>query len=420
MITNILVVRKFIRRFLQKYQTPVELLGKFLLSYVAFSQIVDTLDYSALLQKSVVKLGVGLLGAIVPGIVTIMVFCVAALYEVYSEAPILSALVLVLFIIIFCFAARFSGKQAYAIIAIPLLMKYNLHYMIPLLLGLTGGPLAIFPAACGVMFYSIFKVIVADISIANYNSMDEALALYLKVINDMLADKDIVVTIAAFAAAIIVMWLMRRLQYSFAFELTIIGGACTCLIVYFLAYLKLGSPIHGVLSGTLLSVLIVSIIQFFRLILDYTGVETVQFEDDDYYYYVKAVPKIDTEVPDSFKELFAKKSDRFLKHIEDIEDVEPENVKVIKTKTEKAKAVKAEKVEKVDWSEDEIKPVLKPIEEEDDYKPEPIKLPEDEDLFDDEEDEDKKPAFSGFPDEEEDDWGGLDGLEEVKPEKEEE
>ena len=33
------------------------------------------------------------------------------------------------------------------------------------------------------------------------------------------------------------------------------------------------------------------------MILDYTAVEHVQFEDDDYYYYVKAVPKIDVAMP---------------------------------------------------------------------------------------------------------------------------
>ena len=38
--------------------------------------------------------------------------------------------------------------------------------------------------------------------------------------------------------------------------------------------------------------------QFFRMVLDYTSVENVQFEDDDYYYYVKAVPKISVAAPD--------------------------------------------------------------------------------------------------------------------------
>ena len=33
--------------------------------------------------------------------------------------------------------------------------------------------------------------------------------------------------------------------------------------------------------------------------MDYTRTEKVQFEDDDYYYYVKAVPKIKVTVSDT-------------------------------------------------------------------------------------------------------------------------
>ena len=49
--------------------------------------------------------------------------------------------------------------------------------------------------------------------------------------------------------------------------------------------------------GTLVSGILAIIIQFFHLALDYTGVEYVQFEDEDYYYYVKAVPKINVTTP---------------------------------------------------------------------------------------------------------------------------
>ena len=34
------------------------------------------------------------------------------------------------------------------------------------------------------------------------------------------------------------------------------------------------------------------IVQFFKTVVDYSRVENTQFEDDEYYYYVKAVPKI--------------------------------------------------------------------------------------------------------------------------------
>ena len=43
--------------------------------------------------------------------------------------------------------------------------------------------------------------------------------------------------------------------------------------------------------GSVISGVIAMIIQFLFFNLDYSRTERLQFEDDDYYYYVKAVPK---------------------------------------------------------------------------------------------------------------------------------
>ena len=47
-----------------------------------------------------------------------------------------------------------------------------------------------------------------------------------------------------------------------------------------------------VLAGILLSVVVSLVLEFFFYNLDYSRVERVQFEDDEYYYFVKAVPKV--------------------------------------------------------------------------------------------------------------------------------
>ena len=47
-----------------------------------------------------------------------------------------------------------------------------------------------------------------------------------------------------------------------------------------------------VAAGVVAAAVIGLILQFFFFNLDYTRTERVQFEDDEYYYYVKAVPKL--------------------------------------------------------------------------------------------------------------------------------
>ena len=46
------------------------------------------------------------------------------------------------------------------------------------------------------------------------------------------------------------------------------------------------------LLGMALTAVIAYLVQFFRMTLDYTGVHKLQFEDEEYLYYVKAVPKM--------------------------------------------------------------------------------------------------------------------------------
>lgn len=50
--------------------------------------------------------------------------------------------------------------------------------------------------------------------------------------------------------------------------------------------------------GTAAAALIATVIQFFAFNVDYGRTEKVQFEDDEYYYYVKAVPKVTVATPE--------------------------------------------------------------------------------------------------------------------------
>ena len=56
--------------------------------------------------------------------------------------------------------------------------------------------------------------------------------------------------------------------------------------------------ILGIIMGTVIAAFISLGIEFFAFNLDYSRTEKVQFEDDDYYYYVKAVPKVTLTAPD--------------------------------------------------------------------------------------------------------------------------
>jgi hypothetical protein len=55
--------------------------------------------------------------------------------------------------------------------------------------------------------------------------------------------------------------------------------------------------IVGLIVGSIVAVLIAKLVEFFAFNVDYSRTELVQFEDDEYYYYVKAVPKNTVATP---------------------------------------------------------------------------------------------------------------------------
>ncbi len=303
MLTSLMAFRKAARQLFQKYQIIIEIIFKFIISFEAYSRIVESVDYNATLSKIVFKMGFGVAGAILPPMVTILLCMLVAVYEVFSGSPIMAVLALAVFVVLYCFAARFSGKFAYAIVAIPLLVKFNLHYIVALLLGMTATPLAIFPAGVGVITYYIFGAINNSMTTEKLTSMDDILALYMRFMGDIFANKEMFYVVAIFAAVIIIMWALRKLRFGFVFEITILAGGLLMIFGHVFAgkYVTMSVPTNYVVWGTIISMLLVYIVQFFHVVLDYTAVEYVQFEDDDYYYYVHAVPKLDRGILEEVK-----------------------------------------------------------------------------------------------------------------------
>ena len=49
------------------------------------------------------------------------------------------------------------------------------------------------------------------------------------------------------------------------------------------------------IGAIIISIVIALIVQFLYNVIDYTREETFEFEDEEYYYYVRAIPKVTVE-----------------------------------------------------------------------------------------------------------------------------
>jgi len=300
MIVTILEIRAHILRFLQKFQLVVEPLIRFIIAFAVFRSINNAIGHQPQLMSLPAELLLSLLGAFTPPIILTLMAAVVSLAHVYVASPLLAILVAVLMVILYCFIARFSGKYGYVVLAIPILFLLKIPYVVPLILGLVATPMTVIPVACGVIVYRMFEVIGSAALVEGATAIEDILLLYIDVLDRLVADKQMLVSIGVFFVMILVMYLMRKLSIEYVFEISIAVGAIVCILGFLISDVILHTQMNitSMVFGTVGSMLIALVFQFFRLALDYTAVERVQFEDDDYYYYVKAVPKIHLTVPE--------------------------------------------------------------------------------------------------------------------------
>ncbi|MCR5154942.1 MAG: hypothetical protein K6B75_08870 [Lachnospiraceae bacterium] len=295
---KVLDIRDLIRLKYRKFQFVIDPVLKFILVFIGIHRLDASIGFNARLASLPVEIIVALIGAVVPVAITILLFGLIAIVQVFSASPVLALLAILIFAVLYCFLARFSGKYGYAIVAIPILYTFNIPYIVPLVLGMTANPIAAFPAACGVVIYNLIEIIKEVSGNSTVKSLDDALELYISVIDKIITRKEMFVAVGVFAFVIIAMWFIRKIRFEYVFELTVVLGTLINILGFAVAFLvfNIGGNMGGVLLGSIFSLVIALIVQFFRYTLDYTGVQRVQFEDDDYYYYVNAVPKFVGEV----------------------------------------------------------------------------------------------------------------------------
>lgn len=117
---------------------------------------------------------------------------------------------------------------------------------------------------------------------------------YKYIFQHLIDNKDLLLTIVVFAVVLIITHVIYRLSVEYSWYAAIIVGGLFEIILFLIGNVVLNASISigEILLGSICAVIIAVVAQFFKTVVDYSRVENTQFEDEEYYYYVKAVPKI--------------------------------------------------------------------------------------------------------------------------------
>ena len=293
-MTTLLVAKQILMAIYSKYEVYITPLLKFLLALVTLLMINSRLGYMESIDRLTVVLIVSLMCSFMPMnfiVVAAAVFTILHLYKFNLE----TALVIgVGFLLMFLLYIRFSPKDTVVIVLLPICFLMKIPYVIPISMGLIGTPASAVSVACGVMVYYMLDYVAQNTTVITSMADEETAAKLKFIIDGLLSNREMVITIAAFGITVVLVYIIRRLSIDFAWTIAMAAGAVVNIMVLLVGDLMFDTNValFGVILGTIISFLLVLVLQFFVFNVDYSRTEKVQFEDDEYYYYVKAVPKV--------------------------------------------------------------------------------------------------------------------------------
>jgi len=298
-MTQLLEIKALLTAFYKRFDRIINPIGKFIISIIILIRLNVFFGYSELFQSLGVNMGIALLAAFLPSSWFLLLLLVVVEVQLFAVSLEATLIIGVAMLVVYFLFGRLQPRYAMLIMLVPLFYSLKLVYVLPLFAGLFLGVSSIIPLGVGVMISSFAGYIPGLLELQGGNtSLTKSPAviidMYKYLSNVALHDKDMMLTIAVFSATVIVMYFAKKIEIDYIWYITVGIGAIVMIVAFVIGNVVLGSSIGigGVFIGTIVAALIVSAMQFFKFSLDYKRAERLQFEDDDYVYYVRTIPKV--------------------------------------------------------------------------------------------------------------------------------
>ena len=328
---NIYIIRGKIQEFYAQYSRIIDKAIQFVLAMATFMVINQNIGFMKPASSPVVALALAVICTFLSPNITLIVAAVLILVHMYAVSLGVLGMSAIIFLIMYIFFLRLTPKYAIIVLVTPLAFAFKVPYIVPVICGLIVTPVALVSIACGtVVYYMMAYVKKAAPNLGN-SGIRAALSGATKYLKQIFQNKEMWVIIIAFIIAFFVVYTVRRASMDHAWKIAIVAGCVSNVVVIAASSIALGvhASYKELILGSVLAVLIGLVLELFLFSVDYARCESLQYEDDEYYYYVKAVPKVTITSPE-----------KTVKHINERQATEIIDTEEVRKKAEESNAGK--------------------------------------------------------------------------------
>ena len=299
-MSTLLVWREKLQKIYAKYSTYILKALQFIFGLVLFGLINANIGFMKTASSVFCTAGLAVICTFFPMIVMVTAAAALILVHFYSLSLPIAAVSLVIFLIMYIFYFRFTPGKAWLVLLSALAFGLKIPLVIPIAFGLMGTPVWIVPASCGVIAYYMVDY-VKDSAAALRNTDAESLFdSLMSSTKQVLTSREMWLMVVTVVLGILVVNLVRTRAVDHAWKIASAAGAVVSVIVAAAGNIALNAGISYVslVVSAVIGILVGVVLELLFFSVDYSRTENIQFEDDEYYYYVKAVPKVGVSAPE--------------------------------------------------------------------------------------------------------------------------
>lgn len=293
-MSDFLEFREKLKEFYMKNEMYIMPVLKFILAMLVLLLINMKMGHMEILGNPVIMIALALTCAFLPVNTTVVISCFYIIVNGYALSMEVAIVAAILVLLMFLLYFRFAPKDAFVVLLVPIAFACKIPYIVPLLVGMLATPVSMVSMCFGIIMYYFVAYVSENAGILSAAGNTDVISKVSMIFENIMSDKLMLLMLISFMTTVVVVYLIKRLNIDHVWNTATIVGVLTNLLIMLVGefMMNVTGNIGSMLIFITISGVLVYVIQFFVFSLDYTRTEYVQFEDDEYYYYVKAVPKM--------------------------------------------------------------------------------------------------------------------------------
>ncbi len=355
-MSNIYIIKEQMMTLYAKWSRWIDMGLRFIVSIIVFTYINDTIGYMSELDNMVIVIALSVIAAFFPLSITVLIAVGLILAHLSAFHLMFMGVTAILFFLAFVFCFRFTAKGAGILLLTPISFFLGVPYVMPIAIGLVGTVAGIVPMILGACLYFYFlfvhdiegvmknvddavkmtadKTEVYNAKVAEVQALTEQAAeqavidetqaaadvaagelstataaqeaaeatlsdlesggIFTELLEQLVLNKELWIAVGMFVIGICVVYGIRKSGIAHNWKIATASGiAINFVVVIFGSMIfDLSIPLGTLILGNILALFVGLVFEVMFLGVNYNRTESLDFEDDEYVYYVKAVPKV--------------------------------------------------------------------------------------------------------------------------------